>query len=140
MWELSSMCWICRIFSIRSNVNANLGKLKSALKMISHRGPDELRFVAPDNHFCGGTVRLAIEALGLGEQPVTSGDITIGFNGKIFNYKHLTKYYQLGDEAVTVEYDGGKAIYTGLVKNIEAALIPNLQENPFCLVTDKDDR
>lgn len=108
--------------------------------MISHRGPDELRFVAPDNHFCGGTVRLAIEALDLGEQPVTSGDITIGFNSEIFNYKHLTKHYQLGDEAVSIKYGGGRAIYTDLVKNIEAALIPNLQENPFYLVTDKDDR
>ena len=97
------MCGICGIFSIRSNVNANLGKLKSALEMISHRGPDELRFVAPDNHFCGGTVRLAIEALDLGEQPVTSGDITIGFNGEIFNYKHLAKHYQLGDEAYRSE-------------------------------------
>jgi hypothetical protein len=46
----------------------------------------------------------------------------------------------LGDEAVTVRYGGIRAIYTGFVKNIEAALIPNLQENPFYLVTDKDDR
>ena len=40
--------------------------------MISHRGPDELRFVAADNQFCGGTVRLAIEALDHGGQPVTT--------------------------------------------------------------------
>ena len=97
------MCGISGIFSASSNKNANLGKLKSALKMISHRGPDELRFVAADNQFCGGTVRLAIEALDLGGQPVTFGRLTIGFNGEIFNYKHLAKHYQLTGEACKSE-------------------------------------
>lgn len=93
------MCGICGAFSTRSSINPYLGRLKFALEMISHRGPDELRFVAAGNHFCGGTVRLAIEALDFGEQPVTSGDVTIGFNGEIFNYKRLAKLYKLGDEA-----------------------------------------
>tara|TARA_B110000977_G_C11018995_1_gene470534 strand:- start:717 stop:1466 length:750 start_codon:yes stop_codon:yes gene_type:complete len=55
------------------------------------------------------------------------------------NFKRAVQFL-IEAEVVTVDYVGDKAIYTGLVKNIEAALIPKLQENPFYLVTDKDDR
>ena len=41
---------------------------------------------------------------------------------------------------VTVDHVGGKAIYTGLVRNIEAVLLSKLKENPFFLVSDKIDR
>lgn len=46
----------------------------------------------------------------------------------------------VNEEVVTVDYLGGKAIYTGLVNDIEAALLPKLQEDPFYLVNDNDDR
>lgn len=57
---------------------------------IAHRGPDEHgTFTAPQAGL--GHVRLSIVGLGDGQQPMSdaSGDLTIVFNGEIFNYVEL---------------------------------------------------
>jgi len=57
---------------------------------IAHRGPDEHgTFTAPQAGL--GHVRLSIVGLGDGQQPMSdaSGELTIAFNGEIFNYVEL---------------------------------------------------
>ena len=57
---------------------------------IAHRGPDEHGiFTTPEAGL--GHVRLSIVGLGDGQQPMSdaSGDLTIAFNGEIFNYVEL---------------------------------------------------
>jgi asparagine synthase (glutamine-hydrolysing) len=57
---------------------------------IAHRGPDEQgKFVAPGAGL--GHARLSIVGLGDGQQPMSdqTGQLTIAFNGEIFNYVEL---------------------------------------------------
>ncbi|OCP16271.1 asparagine synthase (glutamine-hydrolyzing) [Ensifer sp. LC163] len=64
--------------------------LKRMVTAIAHRGPDERgTFVAPEGGL--GHVRLSIVGLGDGQQPMSdaTGDLTIVFNGEIFNYVEL---------------------------------------------------
>ena len=97
------MCGIAGIYSSRENVTNSSKKLNAALGLISHRGPDDLKYIASDNVFSGGAVRLSIEALHYGAQPLRVGNLTVGFNGEIFNYKQLAKEYGLGVVSTTSE-------------------------------------
>ncbi|ESZ53137.1 asparagine synthase [Mesorhizobium sp. L2C054A000] len=57
---------------------------------IAHRGPDEQgKFVAPDAGL--GHARLSVIGIGDGQQPMSdeAGNLTIAFNGEIFNYIEL---------------------------------------------------
>lgn len=64
--------------------------LQRMVAAIAHRGPDEQGiFTAPAAGL--GHARLSIVGLGDGQQPMThsNGDLTIAFNGEIFNYVEL---------------------------------------------------
>ncbi|MCA1442469.1 asparagine synthase (glutamine-hydrolyzing) [Ensifer sp. IC4062] len=64
--------------------------LKKMTFAIAHRGPDEQGvFAAPQAGL--GHVRLSIVGLGDGQQPMSNatGELTIAFNGEIFNYVEL---------------------------------------------------
>lgn len=91
------MCGIAGLFDIYGKVNYKKNIVTKALKFIEYRGPDELNTQEPDNNFCGGAVRLSIEALTNGRQPITEKQYTVGFNGEIFNYKELARLYGLID-------------------------------------------
>jgi len=80
---------------IAGKVGNNAGfqtSIESAVNSISHRGPDEQGyFVAPGVEL--GIARLAIIDVKHGQQPkkVSSEDITIVFNGEIYNYQEIQK-------------------------------------------------
>src|SRR5687767_14527292 len=62
--------------------------LVSMASRIAHRGPDD------EGSYCSGPVafhhlRLSIIDLASGHQPMTAGDVTIAFNGEIYNYLEL---------------------------------------------------
>ena len=64
--------------------------LERMVAAIGHRGPDERgSFTAPGVGL--GHARLSIVGLGDGQQPMSdaTGDLTIAFNGEIFNYVEL---------------------------------------------------
>ncbi|WP_018237089.1 asparagine synthase (glutamine-hydrolyzing) [Ensifer sp. BR816] len=64
--------------------------LETMTAAIAHRGPDEQGiFTVPEAGL--GHVRLSIVGLGDGQQPMSdaSGELTIAFNGEIFNYVEL---------------------------------------------------
>ena len=95
------MCGIAGHLKKETIVDSVL-RVKSALEMIRYRGPDDLH-IEQFGNFCGGSVRLAIEAVEAGKQPIQSDNYIIGFNGELFNYKALAKKYGLTIEEVNSE-------------------------------------
>ena len=89
------MCGIAGIYDFTKKIPSKGEKVNRALKLINHRGPDDLHLVKFDDFFCGGAVRLSIEALRYGKQPIRDSRYTIGFNGEIFNYKELALKYNI---------------------------------------------
>ncbi|ODR88734.1 asparagine synthase (glutamine-hydrolyzing) [Sinorhizobium alkalisoli] len=81
------MCGISGYFGSIRDGKTLLERMTAA---IAHRGPDEQGvFTTPQAGL--GHVRLSIVGLGDGQQPMSdaSGELTIAFNGEIFNYVEL---------------------------------------------------
>ncbi|ASY65456.1 Asparagine synthetase [glutamine-hydrolyzing] (plasmid) [Sinorhizobium sojae CCBAU 05684] len=81
------MCGFSGYFGSNRDGKALLERMTAA---IAHRGPDEQGvFATPQAGL--GHVRLSIVGLGDGQQPMSdpSGELTIAFNGEIFNYVEL---------------------------------------------------
>ncbi|MCU0584503.1 MAG: asparagine synthase (glutamine-hydrolyzing) [Desulfobacterales bacterium] len=81
------MCGIVAIIN-KNRQPADLGVLARMADAIRHRGPDE------EGHLVDGPVglyhkRLSIIDLSTGRQPMTSGAVSIVFNGEIYNYIEL---------------------------------------------------
>ncbi|MER9867036.1 asparagine synthase (glutamine-hydrolyzing) [Mesorhizobium sp. M0136] len=81
------MCGFGGYFGSVRDAEALLARMTSA---IAHRGPDEQgKFVAPEAGL--GHARLSVIGIGDGQQPMSdeTGNLTIAFNGEIFNYVEL---------------------------------------------------
>ncbi|MCV3208668.1 asparagine synthase (glutamine-hydrolyzing) [Mesorhizobium sp. YC-39] len=81
------MCGFGGYFGSIRDAEALLSRM---IEAIAHRGPDEQgKFVALDAGL--GHARLSVIGIGDGQQPMSdvSGDLTIAFNGEIFNYLEL---------------------------------------------------
>jgi len=85
------MCGIAGIIDFKNNRNS-IDMIKSMLRSVSYRGPDECG-IYHSQHASMGNVRLSIIDLESGQQPLS--DLTerywIVFNGEIFNYKELRR-------------------------------------------------
>lgn len=64
--------------------------IKKMLSTLQHRGPDS-QGIYVDDKIALGACRLAVIDLVTGDQPITSeeGDVTIVYNGEVYNYKAL---------------------------------------------------
>ncbi|MBI5881665.1 MAG: asparagine synthase (glutamine-hydrolyzing) [Elusimicrobia bacterium] len=83
------MCGICGIIR-KDGVSPDRGRLEEANRLLTHRGPDD------EGYFVEGPVglamrRLAIIDLSTGHQPISydGGNLTIVFNGEIYNFLEL---------------------------------------------------
>ncbi len=97
------MCGVAGILDFRNKVPLKGNKIYRALKLINHRGPDDLHYNNIDSFFYGGAVRLSIEALNYGKQPIKDNRYSIGFNGEIFNYKELASKYKISEKLFNSE-------------------------------------
>lgn len=84
------MCGICGILNLALEPAAHRDRIDRMSEKLRHRGPDssgkfELPYVAL------GIRRLSIIDLKTGDQPLSNeaGDVTLVFNGEIYNYLHL---------------------------------------------------
>ena len=82
------MCGFVGIINKSNQPKTQLSLLKKMADTIGHRGPDD------EGHLIDDRValyhkRLAIIDLVSGRQPMTSGEVTIVFNGEIYNYIEL---------------------------------------------------
>ncbi|HJW20912.1 MAG TPA: asparagine synthase (glutamine-hydrolyzing), partial [Candidatus Limnocylindrales bacterium] len=83
------MCGLCG-FAVTDRARDNASIVRRMADQIRHRGPDD------DGYFVNDAValgfrRLSIIDLATGHQPMTrrAGDLTIVFNGEIYNYRQL---------------------------------------------------
>ena len=90
-------------------VASSKDSLKLATKIISHRGPDDIGIFLDDNIPIGlGHTRLSIQDLSqLGHQPMSSKDaeVTIVFNGEIYNFKDLREELVIDGETFESDTD-----------------------------------
>ncbi|MFE6775092.1 asparagine synthase (glutamine-hydrolyzing) [Streptomyces sp. NPDC057702] len=78
---------MCRIFG-HFDTRATLHELRTVAALQRHGGPDAQYLVNGDNWGLG-TNRLAIMDLDGGDQPYVDGQITVVFNGEIYNHDAL---------------------------------------------------
>ena len=80
------MCGIAGYINFHENENT----INNMLQSIAHRGPDETSHITIDN-FVGGMVRLSINDLDKGSQPLFNQDksVILFYNGEIYNSPEL---------------------------------------------------
>jgi asparagine synthase (glutamine-hydrolysing) len=85
-----------------TNIPFESEEIKNKLESISYRGPD-FTGISKSNNLTFGHLRLSILDLDpRSNQPMLYGDLTIVFNGEIYNYKDVkTELLQLGYEFKT---------------------------------------
>jgi asparagine synthase (glutamine-hydrolysing) len=86
------MCGICGILNLQLQPLVRADRIDPMAASIFHRGPDSSgKFQLP--HIALAIRRLSIIDLETGNQPLSNetGDITLVFNGEIYNYRELNK-------------------------------------------------
>lgn len=105
------MCGICGIFNLDgSPVNASV--IRKMNDTMIHRGPDgDGVFVS--NNIGFGHRRLSIIDLSTGDQPMSSSDgqVTIAFNGEIYNFKDLKSRLESKGHSFKTQSDTEVIIY-----------------------------
>jgi asparagine synthase (glutamine-hydrolysing) len=84
------MCGICGILNLQHRPLAHAERIDAMAARLFHRGPDSGgKFQLP--HLALAIRRLSIIDLETGNQPLSNetGDITLVFNGEIYNYREL---------------------------------------------------
>jgi asparagine synthase (glutamine-hydrolysing) len=85
------MCGICGLIDYKTPVTNSI--VQGMMKAMTHRGPDDNGveiFVKPNFSVGLGHVRLSIIDLSeLGHQPMNYEDLTIVYNGEVYNYKEI---------------------------------------------------
>jgi asparagine synthase (glutamine-hydrolysing) len=84
------MCGICGILSLALEPVAHRDRIDAMSARLEHRGPDSHgKFELP--YLALAIRRLSIIDLETGDQPLSneSGDVTLVFNGEIYNYREL---------------------------------------------------
>lgn len=84
------MCGIFGRFNFRTQQPVQRAELDAMAKLLGHRGPDGEGFFER-GHLALGHKRLAIIDIEGGRQPMRSGDLTISYNGEVFNYLELLR-------------------------------------------------
>lgn len=97
------MCGIAGIFDFEKKISLKGNRINRALRLINYRGPDDLHYINSDDFFYGGAVRLSIEALNYGKQPIKDNRYVVAFNGEIFNYKELALKYNISKKLFNSE-------------------------------------
>lgn len=84
------MCGICGILNLALEPAAHRDRIDRMSERLTHRGPDSHgKFELP--HLALAIRRLSIIDLQTGDQPLSNeaGDVTLVFNGEIYNYREL---------------------------------------------------
>ncbi len=97
---------MCGIAGILGKTNKGEHLIHEMVDAITHRGPDEFGYYT-DKDFSMGMRRLSIIDLGGGHQPIENedGNLTIVFNGEIYNYRELRKTLKQKGHQFTTQSD-----------------------------------
>jgi asparagine synthase (glutamine-hydrolysing) len=85
------MCGIAAIFDSSGDRNRTQYDVAAMTETLIHRGPDDGHVVSGEGWALGAR-RLAIQDLSpAGRQPMTRGDLTIAYNGEVYNFRELRR-------------------------------------------------
>ena len=86
------MCGICGYINF-SKIGQDSSVLKNMVNTLHHRGPDSQGFFEDHEHhvFLGHARLSIIDISDNGKQPMTFCNLTIVFNGEIYNYREIKK-------------------------------------------------
>ena len=86
------MCGICGYINF-SNNKQDSNELKNMVNTLHHRGPDSQGYFEDMDHqvFLGHARLSIIDISANGKQPMSFGNLTIVFNGEIYNYREIKK-------------------------------------------------
>jgi len=126
---------MCGIVGICNFSLASENLIKKLNLMQSHRGPDSNGyFIDKKNKVYFGMTRLAIIGLQTGNQPQYSDDkkIVLVFNGEIYNYKELGKFYFNSD------YSSDSQLLVDLYKKLGINFLSKLNGMFSIAIFDKE--
>ena len=109
------MCGIVGFYDRELEPAAAMAQLHAMCETIVHRGPDD-EGIFVDRQIGLGMRRLSIIDVAGGHQPIRNetGDVTVVFNGEIYNYRHLRRglearghrfYTQTDTETIVHSYE-----------------------------------
>lgn len=127
---------------ILGGVNIEKEKLLGALPLLNHRGPDDQGTYFTDNI---GFLhkRLSIQDLLHGQQPYSFGDVSLIFNGEIYNHQYLRKKYNLScltnsDAETLVKLYCNSGL--GFLHDLDGMFAFAIYDKPNCLLILARDR
>lgn len=83
------MCGIAGLLGVSGDPQAAIHDVSKMTASLVHRGPDDAGFASGDG-WAIGMRRLAVQDISqAGHQPMTRGDLTIVFNGEVYNFPEL---------------------------------------------------
>lgn len=73
--------------------NSEIPEIEKSLDILKHRGPDDHGYFIDENIWLGATRLSIVDLSPAGHQPLQNenGNLTLVFNGEIYNYKELKK-------------------------------------------------
>jgi asparagine synthase (glutamine-hydrolysing) len=101
------MCGICGILNLLLEPSAHIDRIDAMSASIVHRGPDSHgKFQLP--YLALAIRRLSIIDLATGDQPLSNeaGDVTLVFNGEIYNYRELREQFLARGHRFRTKSDG----------------------------------
>jgi len=113
---------MCRIFGA-FNTSTTAHELRTVSALLRHGGPDAQTFIAGDDWALGNN-RLAIMAPAGGQQPYRLGDVTVVYNGEIYNHRALRD--QLASRGITVADQCDGAVLPALYLEYGDAFVDHL--------------
>jgi len=136
---------MCGILGIVGNYDEKT--VLKALRLLSHRGPDNLGYYKDGNTFLGHTRLSILDLSSKGNQPMSDreGSIWIVFNGEIYNFKEirsdLERYYKFKSntdtEVLIYAYKHYGLDFFKKINGMFAFAIWDREKNIFLLARDR---
>lgn len=86
---------MCGLAGYIGNKTVNIKKIREILKLMNNRGPDNQNFIKfsllKKNLYLFSSRLSIVDRLARSNQPMNFGDLSISFNGEIYNIKELKK-------------------------------------------------
>ncbi|MDE3014262.1 MAG: asparagine synthase (glutamine-hydrolyzing) [Gemmatimonadota bacterium] len=83
------MCGIFVAFNHNGIAHLPARRLRAAIAKVGHRGPDNLGYFAQEACFLGHTRLTILDLDAVSNQPFRFGDLSLTYNGEVFNYQEL---------------------------------------------------
>jgi asparagine synthase (glutamine-hydrolysing) len=99
------MCGIIGVINLEKGILPTQKQFSLSLNMLESRGPDYTGIAVEEKHIFGHTRLSIIDLESQSNQPFTYINLTIVFNGEIYNYKQLKKDLQKKNHKFTTTSD-----------------------------------